>query len=815
MFRNYLLVAYRTLKRNKTFSFINFLGLTIGTICFLYILLYVRYHRNFDRHHSQIDLLYRIISDLDLANDGEVLHMATCSPPIAPGLQEDYPEVEMVTRACSHPSLEQNLIRIGEKVFYEKKGLYVDSTFFRMFDYHFIEGDPTTALNEPYTMVISSRLAAKLFDKSSALGEVINIGGGGSEQPFKIMGVYDDALGESHLMPEFFIAMNSGGIGQFIRTNNSWAGNNFIYGYVKLRPGTDPVALEAKLPAFLLAHGADQLRQLGMKKALHLQPVKEIHTGSGLNADMADNTSATFLNILLIIAGFIQLVACINFMNLTTARSTKRAQEVGIRKTVGAPRTALMGQFLGESVLLSAISMLFAIPVLQLLLPLINAITGTGVEIQLTASWGFILLLAFLIILTGLVAGSYPAFYLSSFQPLQVLRNKGMVSGRDHRGWLRKGLVVGQFTIAIILVIGALIIRSQLHYMLEKDLGFERSNKIVVPFHSQETMHKLELFKHELLQYPEVLSASAMSKYPGQKLVNDLPMYREGEDMNSAVDIRFNYVDSDFFRTLKINVQEGRELLMSDTTKDGSTMGVVLNETAIKRLGIRPQDAPGMQLFSQFEDLNFRAIIIGVMDDVIYQDLSNEVTPFMVAAEPIRNLQYLVADVSTADYHALTDKMEATWKRIIPDFPFEFSFLDDNINNLYKTEQSLSRIITVFTFIAIFISCLGLFGLSVFAAEQRRKEIGIRKVLGASTLGIVRILSFDFLKLVLVALVVASPLAYYFMDQWLGDFAYRIPVSGSYFIWAGVAALIISFFTVSFQSVRAALVNPSQSLKSE
>ncbi len=815
MIKNYFKIAYRTLSRNPTFSLINLLGLTIGTVCFLYIFLFVQYHRSFDRHHSSRDQLYRIISDLDLANDGEILHMATCSPPIVVGLQEDFPEVEMAVRVCSHPGLEQNLMRIGDRVFYEKKGLYVDSTFFRMFDYHFVEGDPYTALNEPYTIVISDQLARKLFDRMPALGQVVNIGGGAAEQPFKVMGVYDDALGKSHLMPEFFMAMNSGGIGQYIRTSNSWAGNNFIYGYVRLREGTDPKTLHAKLPDFLMAHGAEQFRQLGMKKVLHLQPVRDIHTSAGLSGEVSNNTSSVFLNILLIIAGFIQLVACINFMNLTTARSTKRAQEVGIRKTIGAPRGTLIGQFLAESILLSSVSILIALPVLQIVIPAINSLTGSDVDIQLTGSWDLFLLLTFLILITGLIAGSYPAFYLSSFRTLEVLRSKGKISACGNAGYIRKGLVVGQFAIAIILVIGALIIQSQLHFMLEKDLGFEKNHKIVVPFHSEETMNNLVLFKNELLRYPEVQAVSAMSKYPGQALVSDFPMYKEGESMNNAVDIRCIYVDDDFFKTLKIDLLSGRELTLADTSQDDISLRVVVNESALKRLGIPVDDAPGKNLFSQFEDESFRATIVGVMRDVLYQNLASEVGPFMVIADAPSNLSYLVADIHTENYSGFVSRMEDTWKSIMPDFPFEFSFLDDNINALYNTERSLSRIISMFTFLAILISCLGLFGLSVFASEQRMKEIGIRKVLGASNIGIVGMLSGDFLRLVFLALLIASPLAYYLMNQWLEDFAYRIPISWTYFIIAGIAALMITFFTVSFQSIKAALTNPAESLKSE
>lgn len=814
MLSNFLKIAFRNLKRNGTFSFINIFGLTLGTVCFLYILLFVQHHRSFDKHHRDGDRLFRVITDLDISNDGDIMHMATCSPPIPFAMMEDFPEVEIATRAVSHPALEQNLIRFQDRVFYERKGYYVDSTFFRMFDYHFLEGQPETALDQPNTVVISEQLAKKIFDTSPALDQIIRIGTGSREQAFTVKGVYDSDYGSSHLMPEFFMAMNSGGIGQYIRTSESWAGNNFIYGYIRLQPGTEPSTLENKLPAFLKSHGGDQFRQANLEKKLFLQPVASIHTTNSLDADMSENTGAKFLKILLLIAGFIQLVACINFMNLTTAKSGTRAREVGIRKTVGAPRATLIGQFLAESILIAALAMILAIPLLQMTMPYLHKLTGVTLFRDLSLSFQSAMLIGLLMVATGVLAGSYPAFYLSSFKPLTALRNKvAMVGGG--RGILRKMLVIGQFSIAIVLVIGALVIRSQLEYLLEQDLGFEKNNKIIIPFHASESREHIKLFKQHLHRLPEIKSTASMSKYPGQQLINDLPLYKEGQDMSSAVDIRAIYIDDGFFETLKVRLLSGRTLTQADTTRDGQNLRVVINKTAADRLGLEIAKAPGQELRTDFENVNIRAEIVGVMEDIQYQNLANEMGPFMVIAEPADNLNYLMADISSENLPALLSRIEETWRQIVPEYPFEFSFLDENLNRLYHTERSLARIISLFTLITIVISCLGLFGLSVFAAEQRMKEIGIRKVLGASTAGIIRLLSFDFLRLVIVALLFAAPFAYYFSDRWLDEFAHRIPVTFSYFFYAAIFAISIAFFTVSFQSIRAALVNPAKSLQSE
>lgn len=814
MLANFIKIALRNFWRNKTFSFINLFGLALGTVCCLYILLFVQEHRGYDRHHREAENLYRAISDLDFSGE-EKHHMATCSPPIVPAMQVDFPEVEAVARVCKPPDVEQHLLKVGEKVFYEKAGYYVDSTFFRLFDYHFVAGNPQHALDEPFSAVISEKLAQKLFGEEDAVGQTVRIAGGEEEHPYKVTGVFNGSLGRSHLMPEFFMAMNSAGIGQYIRSNNSWAGNNFVYGYLRLRPGADPKAIEAKLPAFLQKHGATQLRDLGMDKKIHLQPVADIHLTTGLNADMATNTSATFLHILLLIAGFIQLVACINFMNLSTARSTRRAKEVGVRKVVGAPRRLLMGQFLSESFLMTLMAMALALPLAGYSLPFLNRLTGADVSLHFSWGWAYFGIAIALALLTGLVAGSYPAFYLSSFRPIGVLQHAVAAGRKEGAVWLRKGLIVGQLALATALVIGALVIRLQLDYMMEKDLGFEKNQKVVFHFHSGGGSANLETYRNELMRLPEVNSASAISETPGQPLVRDIPLYKQGGSTATATDIRMAYVDDNFFKTLKIDLLAGRALSLADTASSRGIIRVVLNESAIKNLGIPAEDAPGTVLYSDFEDIHIEATIVGVMKDILYENLSSELGPFMVVAEPPRNLRNLVADVNTDNYQDFLERATALWSKVLPGLPFDASFLDSDIARLYQAEQSLARIIGAFTLIAILISCLGLFGLSAFAAEQRIKEIGIRKVLGASVTGIVALLSRDFLKLVLVALALASPLAWWFMEKWLENFAYRIDIGWWVFVLAGAVTIAVAFLTVSFQSVKAALANPVKALRNE
>ncbi|MBK7938326.1 MAG: ABC transporter permease [Lewinellaceae bacterium] len=815
MLYSYLRIAFRNLGKNKLFSGINLFGLTVGTSCCLYILLFVRDQRSFDSHHHDAARLYRVITTLGMPDGSEPMHMATCSPPIATTMQQEFPEVEVATRICIPPGVEQNLMRVDDRVFFEKKGYWVDSTFFRVFDYPFLSGAPAQALDAPFSVVVSEKLSLKLFNTTEAVGRSVRIGSDSEEQEFRVTGVFGPPLGNTHLESEFFMTMNSGGIGDYVRTDDSWAGNNFIYGYLRLRPGADAGVLESKLPAFLERHGGEELRQLNLKKTLALQPVRAIHTTPKLNAEVSDVTGERFLNILLLIAGFIQLVACINFMNLSTAQSSRRMREVGVRKAIGANRGALVRQFLGESMALTFVAMIFAIPLTLLALPMFNQLTGASVTMDFARDWQGWAAAGGLVLLTGIVAGSYPAFYLSAFKPVAVL--SGLMTFKGSRGdiWLRKGLVVSQFVISTALIAGVMIISRQLNFMMEKDLGFEKNQKILFPFRTNESRDRLEAFRDELARLPEVRSASAMAVAPGQPVYNDIPLFKTGGNMSNAVDIRFTYADENYLKTLKIDLLSGRTLAPTDTLSQRGIGRVVVNETVLKRLNIAPEQAIGEVLRSDFRDMHFELTIVGIMKDFHFKALAHELEPFMLLTAPPNEMSQVAVDVQTNDYGAFFQKAGTHWHNLLPGIPFEHSFLDQDFAQLYESEQTLSRILGAFTLIAILISCLGLFGLSAFTAEQRTKEIGIRKVLGASVSGITGLLAKDFLKLVFVAIVIASPVAWWAANKWLADFAYRIPVQWWMFAVAGAVAVAVAFLTVSYQSIKAALANPVKSLRSE
>ena len=809
MIKNYLKTTFRNLWKNKTYSFINIIGLAVGTLCCLYILLYVEEQYSYDKHHTNAKDIYRINSVIKLPGDKH--NNATASPPIAPAMKNDFGEVRQFTRVVGTIGIKQHLLRYKEKSIYEKEASFVDSTFFDVFTYHFVYGNATKVLTEPYSVVLLQSTAAKLFDKEDPVGKMIEIDNAYGKHDFKVTGVVDESLGRSHIHTNMFITMNSGGIGEFVRANDSWAGNNFTSSYVKLNPEAKATALEKKLPAFLNKYGQEQLKGLSMEKQLHLQPVTAIHTTIGYEVEISKTVNPSFLNILLLIAGLIQLVACINFMNHSTARASKRAKEVGVRKVIGAQKGDLIKQFLGESFLLSLTGVLIALPLLWLALPYLNQITQANIQLSFFTDYRLWLVLAALIFITGLVAGSYPAFYLSAFSTIKAI--KGNFTSHISAAGIRRSLVVFQFVLSIVLIAGIIVIYSQLNYIKSKDLGFDKEQQLVFTFHTDDTKIKIPAFMNDMRQLPEVKAVSKANNFLSQFVFNDMGYYLAGGNMSSAEDIQFMLTDEYFVKASGIQIISGRDFRMHDTDR------VLVNETVVKRLGLKNETAPGTRLYSQQSDIDatpFTVEIAGVMKDFNYSSLHENVKPFMLRYQPQSDaLSNVIVAVNSKNYQTLLGKMETIWHQNLPAVPFEYVFLDDEVQKQYETEITLSRIINSFTLIAILISCLGLFGLAAFSAEQRKKEIGIRKVVGASVPGIVSLLSKDFVKLVLAAFVIAIPIVWWAMNKWLQAFAYRIDISWWMFALAGLIAIAIAMITVSFQAIKAAVVNPVQSLRTE
>ena len=812
MLRNYFLTAFRFLAKNRTFSLINIVGLALGTLCCLYIVLYVTDQFSYDKHHKDAKDIYRVTSTIALSGDKH--NWGTSSPPIAPALKNDFSQVAQYTRVAFPGTLGENehLLTYKDKSFYETDAVLVDSTFFDVFTYHFTAGSPTGALNAPYSLVLLQHTADKLFGPGeNPVGKTVRIDDNFGKHDYMVTGVVDESLGHSHIQGNLFVNMNSGGLGDFILHNDTWTGNNFLFSYIRLRPGADPAALERQLPAFLDKYAGKKLKILSMEKSLHLQPVGVIHTSSGYNPEAGKPVNASFLYLLLIIAGLIQLIACINFMNLSTARASKRAKEVGVRKVIGAGRGDLVRQFMSESLLVSVIGVLGALPLLVLAMHYLNDITQSQVRLALFSDYRIWLILAGMIVVTGVASGSYPAFYLSAFRAIKVI--KGNFTSHISATGIRRSLVVFQFVLSIVLITGIIVIYSQLTYIRHKDLGFDPAQKLVFTFHTGDTQEKIPAFMNDIRTLPGVRSVSRGNNYPGTFVPNDRGVWLAGGSFATAEDAKFMVTDEHFLQTTGIQLLSGRDFLPTDS---GS---VLINETLAHKLGLTAATAPGTRLFMGESVV---AHIAGVIRDFNYNSLHDPIGSFMLFYSNGRQtldldmgMPHVIVSISSGDYKALLGRLSAIWKRDLPSTPFQYTFLDEVVQRQYETEVTLSRILDAFTLMAILISCLGLFGLAAFSAEQRVKEIGIRKVLGASVSGIVMLLSGDFLKLVSIALVIAIPIAWWAMDRWLQAFTYRVGIQWWMFGLAGVLAVLIAVVTVSSQAVRAAVSKPVNSLRSE
>jgi putative ABC transport system permease protein len=806
MLKSYWKTAIRFLLKNKTFSFINVIGLAIGTVCCLYILLYVHEQYSYDRHEKHAADTYQIVTVMKITGDHH--QMQTTSPPIAATMKHDFPEVVQYARAFD-PGIfgaDQHLLKYKDRSFYEKKALFVDSTFFQLFTYRFLEGDPDRALMEPYSVVLLKSTASRLFGGEDPLGKTIVINNKAGEEHLRVTGVVEP-LGRSHLEANVFITMNSGLIGQIIGRIDDWGGENMMFSYVQLRPGADPRALSAKLGPFLVTHGEQRLKTLGMEKALQLLPISSIHTTSTFEHEWSRSVSASFLSILMVIAILIQVIACINFMNLTTARAFRRAKEVGVRKVIGAGRGNLIRQFLGESLLLSLAAILLALPFLWLLMPYFNQLTRADISLELLSDYRFWLAALGLIVGTGLLSGSYPAFYLSAFHATRVI--KGNFSNRMSAVGLRRILVVFQFAVSIVLIAGILIIYRQMEYIKNKDLGFDRAQKVI--FNIYTTGVDRTEFMDELRLLPGVKAVSAANSQLGKPITRDFNVYLAGGSMATGPDAQNMMTDKYFVPTAGLQLISGRNF------RDNDSGRVLINETLARRLGLDPAKAPGVKLYSEDGKNPWDIFeIVGVFRDFNTASLHEAQKPFLLIWNPTSpSLCTIMASCNSTNYRSLLARMEKIWRRNAPGVPFEYSFLDEEVQRQYDTEIVMGNIINSFTLIAVLISCLGLFGLAAFSAEQRSKEIGIRKVLGASVTGITRLLSTDFLKLVALAFVIATPVAWWVMYRWLETFAFRISLRWWMFGFAGLVALVVALATVSFHAIKAAVANPIKSLRTE
>ncbi|HVS96757.1 MAG TPA: ABC transporter permease [Puia sp.] len=796
MFKNFLTIALRTILRHRVFSVINILGLSVGMTAFFLIFQYVRFEKSYDRWHTKADRIYRVVPDVSTPS-GTDRTMGRCTAPVAVNLKHDFPGIEDAVRMSS----DDLLVRRGDRRFQEHYVLLADSTLFHVFDFPLIAGDKRTALSHPMSVVLSESTAKKYFGDADPLGQHLLLTGAAIDAT--VTGVMKDIPVNSQIRTNLFVSLSSNRL-IYGRTtpDTNWTQDYGYFTYILLKPHTDPAALQAKFPAWLDGHSGSQFRQLQVHESLSLEPLTQVYLHT--NREVEERGSIDNVRIFSVIGLIILVLACINFINLTTARSVERAREVGVRKVIGALRSQLSMQFIGESVILCLLAFVLTVVLCGLLTPLFNQLAGKTIGTGIFSNAANVLTLLALALLVGIAAGFYPALVLSSFRPIAVL--KGRFAGGAKGTLLRKGLVVVQFSISILLLIGTAIVYSQLDFMRSGNLGFNKAQTIVIPTNSDKNV---AIFKQSLSDIRAVLGSTYSSSVFGEGLFNEYTELQNRKGEMQKGDLDLYTVDYDFIPQFGLQLAAGRNFSRDRPTD--STQAMIINETAARMLGYRsPQQALG-RAFAQW---GRRGQVIGILKDFHYLSLKHGIKPMVMRIEPFGYYQ-LSVKLSTAKLPQTLKTIAGKWSQALPNRPFEYRFLDEIFDEQYRSETRFGRLFVNFAVIAIFISCLGLLGLASCNTLQRAREIGVRKILGATTAAIVRLLSAEFMRLIAIAFLIATPLASLIMHRWLSAFAYRTPVPWWIFAAAGATAVLIAFITISWQCIRAAIANPVESLRSE
>lgn len=804
MLKHHLTVALRNLRRNGAYSILNVVGLAIGLASCILCYLFIADELSYDRHHEKADRIYRLVLDLKLLSQS-VRPFAIASPPMGPEVAESFPEVEKMVRF--RPYFEGGLpgpvsVSRGENRFYETF-FWVDETVFDIFTLPLLAGDPATALVEPYTIVISRRLAEKYFDDTEVMGQVLKLDTGFSEADYKITGVMENVPETSHLhfdvLASFSTLYSEGDIRNQL---DSWATYD-MYTYLLLPEGYPPEELEAKFPQFIESIGGEEARRA---LTWRLQPLTDIHLHSHLLSEAEPNSDVAYLYIFTAIALFTLLTACINFVNLATARAGDRAREVGMRKVVGAHRSQLIRQFLGEAVILTVLATAVAVLLARLALPVLNSLIGKQLSLAGLASPTAVVVLLGVVVLVGVVAGSYPAFFLASFRPVDVL--KGGIFAAGTRGVLfRRALVVVQFAISIVLIVATVIVSDQLSYMKGRQLGVDIADVAVIPVRDTSLRDRYDVVRAELVRDPHVRAASLSAIVFGKQPPN---ISMRGAGLDEAVTIDTLVIDEEFIEMFGLEIVAGRDF--SPQIESDPKDAFIVNETAVKTFGWgSPQDALGKEvIWAGFK----KGRVVGVVKDFHYRPLRFPIQPLILHVRPLV-FHFVFARIDSGDVAGALASLEESWRRVLPDRPFEYFFLDAEFERLYRAEEALAKAFGYFAVIALVVASLGLLGLAAYTAQQRTKEIGIRKVLGASSPGIVVLLSREVTGLVMISAVVALPVAYLVMNRWLEDFAFRISLSPAPFVLGALGALLIAWVTVASQAWKAAVRRPVETLRYE
>ena len=808
MIKNYFKIAWRNLLKYKVISSINLFGLTVGITSCLLITIFILNELSYDKYHKNADRIYRVTRSFNNQDGVVSLNLSTIGPAFGYYMPTDFPEIQKMTRL-----LENGItpLKYKEKLFNEKNVFFADEYLFDVFSVNVLKGNPRNALAEPYSVMLTEEAAKKYFNDEEPMGKLIRFN---NQINLKVTGIYKAFPSNTHMHPGMLISfttLNDSLVYGEKNLRTSYSNNSF-FTYLLLPQHYNIKNMEARFPGFVdkLMIGEYGGKQPSKFTKLGLQKLTDIHLFSHSDYEAEPNGDMSRVYIFAAIALFILLIACINYMNLSTARSVLRAKEIGIRKVIGARKKELIVQFISESVLITCAAIIIAFALLYFSLPWLNKVSGQQLSINILMKWQVLLPLFLSPFFIGTIAGLYPALFMSSFQPIKTL--KGLFKTGSSSISFRKVLVVTQFSISIILIITTVIVFQQLHYMQQKSLGFDKEHIVVIPYNNS-LNEKYESFRTELLANSNFKDVCRTSRIPTGRLLDNMGAAILSGDslMPVTTDIKFVAVDYDFIPAYRIKISAGRNFSREYGT---DTLSYILNESAVKAIGWK---SPQIAIGKDFRYGNTKGHVIGVINDFHFESMHQPIVPIVLVMFPpsITAFNNLSVKFSGNNTEVSLAHLENTWKKFLPEIPYEYTFLDENFDKLYQAEQRQGTIFTSFACIAIFIACLGLFGLSAFTISQRIKEIGVRKVLGANVGSITALLSKDFLRLVLIAAIIAFPVAWYAMNNWLKDFAYRINIQWWVFAVAAIAALLVALLTVSFQAIKAALANPVKSLRTE
>ncbi|MFC2164181.1 ABC transporter permease [Acidobacteriota bacterium] len=803
--KNYIKIALRNIFRNKLYSFLNIAGLSIGIACFILILFYVQDELSYDRFHEKADRIHRANLTFDASE--RVVLSALTTHNYGPMLKDEFPEIAKYVRFSRYG--QKKIIQYEDYTFYEGKFLWVDPTLFEVFSFTLLRGNPEEALIRPNSVVITEEMAEKYFGDEDPIGKNLLVD---TDDLYEVTGVMESIPMTSHIRPDFFASMSTLNLKSKGNVVSDLISEINFYTYLLLPEEADPIAVESKFNGFMDKHLGPVMKAMGGSATLDVQPLTSIYLHSDREGEMERTSDIAYVYLFSGIGLFILLLACLNFMNLSTARSANRAKEVGLRKVVGAQKRQLVFQFLGESTMLAFISVIVAFILVFASLGVFRNISGKDMNVNFISNPILLVGIIGLLIVVGLIGGSYPAFFLSAFRPVDTIQGK--LKRGSKRSLMRIALVTLQFTVSIVLIIGTLIVNRQLNYVRNKKLGYEKDHVLTVQMRNPDTQKRYESLKNVFRQHPNILAVSASGTTPLG--FNDFRAeHAVGTPPNEHFMMFVQHVDSDFIDLYDMKIIEGRNFSTEFPSDPKSS--IIINETTAKRLGWK--DNPinqEIEVASATTMSKEKHRVVGVVQDYHFQSLHEKITPLVLFNKSLfGHFSMISVKVRPENIQETIGFLKSKWQEFDPNFPFEYSFVDDQFDELYRTEERMTKLFGYFTALAIIIGCLGLFGLTSFIAEQRTKEIGIRKILGASSQGIVMMLVREFTKWIMLAVIIAWPVGYFLMNSWLQNFAYRAALGFGVFLVSAILALLVAVLTVSFQAIRAAVANPADSLRNE